>query len=69
MGSPPAHFAAIMGISVMARKWPKIADPAISIRVMIEVFNAPLNDLIIMPELTSLRIRAKKKYGNRADGP
>ena len=45
----------------MARKWPKIADPAISIRVMIEVFNAPLKDLMIIPELTSLRTRARRK--------
>jgi len=40
-GKSSAHFAAIIGISVIARKWPKIADPAISIRVIIEVFNAP----------------------------
>jgi len=40
-GSAPAHFAAIIGISVMARKCPKMADPAISIRVIIEVSVRP----------------------------
>jgi len=42
IGSAPAHFAAIIGISVMTRKCPKIADPVISIRAMMEVFHAPL---------------------------
>lgn len=44
-GRVDAHLAAIIGISVIARKWPKILDPAISIRTMIDVFNAPLKIL------------------------
>ena len=60
-GSVDAHFAAIIGISVIARKWPKILDPAISIRTIIEVFNAPLKDFMIMVLLTSLRSKARRK--------
>ena len=61
MGSAAAQSAVIMGISVMARKWPKIEDPAISIRAMIEVFNDPRNELTSILELISRRDKARRK--------
>ena len=60
IGRDEAQSAAMNGISVMARKCPKIEEPAMSIRVMMAVFREPLIDFLIISKLTSRRSRAMR---------
>src|SRR5512136_2495695 len=60
-GREAVQLAAIMGISVIARKCPKMEDPAINMSVIMEVLKDPRKEATSIFELISLLTKARRK--------
>src|SRR3972149_1675176 len=63
-GSCPTQYATKMGIFVTTRKWPKIVEPAISIKTMQAVRSDSATDLINPLKLRSLLTTDKRRTAN-----